>query len=183
MCRSPLLIAKRRHEDACYTRATEPGLERMTKKPMKGMNMVRYAWIAMLALLTTAGSSTYAADSTNADAQAISKIEQDWNEALKTKNKAFYEKYLSDDFTSIEADGRLVSGRAAYIEGVMKTPAIVEMTTSDEKVRVYGTTGVVTARWTVKDSTGGGITSRYTDVYAKGADGWKVVASQETQIK
>ena len=90
---------------------------------------------------------------------------------------------MSDDFTSIEADGRLISGRAAFIDGITKAPKIVEVTSSDEKIRVHGTTGVVTGRWTVKDSTGASMTSRYTDVYAKGPDGWKAVASQETTTK
>jgi ketosteroid isomerase-like protein len=147
--------------------------------------MARYAWLAMVALLaaSTVGLKTYAAESTSADEQAISKIENEWNEAVKTKSRAFYEKYMSEDFTSIEADGRIISGRTAFIDGAMKTPKVVEVTVSDEKIRVHGTTGVVTGRWTVKDSTGASSTSRYTDVYAKGPDGWKAVASQETTAR
>ena len=147
--------------------------------------MVRYTWLAMLALIaaSTVGLKTYAAESPSADEQAISKIENGWNEAVKTKDKAFYEKNLSEDFTSIEEDGRLVSGRAAFIDGTMKTPKAVEVAVSEEKIRIHGTTGVVTGLWTVKDSTGATITSRYTDVYAKGPDGWKAIASQETKAR
>ena len=138
-----------------------------------GLKIIRYAWLGMLTLLTaTAGLTTYAADSTSADAQTISKIEQEWNEAVKTKNKAFFEKYLSGDFMYISENGVFSNGRTAFIDIIMKMPKVVEVTYSDEKITVHGTTGVAMGQWTVKDSTGSKST-RYTDVYAKGTDGWK----------
>jgi len=147
--------------------------------------MARYAWLAMLALLaaTTAGLRTHAADAASADEQAITKIEHEWNEAVKTKNKAFFEKYLSDDFTYINQNGKFSIGPAAFIDVIMKMPKVAEVAYSDEKIRVHGTTGVATGRWTVKDSTGLSATTRYTDVYAKGPDGWQAIASQETIAK
>jgi ketosteroid isomerase-like protein len=148
------------------------------------LKMARYTWIAMLALLaSTTGLPTYAADSTSADAQAISKLEQEWTVAVKTNNKAFYEKYLTDDFTYISENGTFSSGRTAYIDSMMKMPKAVEAAASDQKVTVHGTTGVATGRFMVKDGAGVSTTTLYTDVYAKGTDGWKVVASQETTAK
>ena len=143
--------------------------------------MARYAWLAMLAL-TAACLTAHAADSTGADAKAINQIEQEWTEAVKSKNKAFYEKYLTDDFTYISENGEFSSGRAAYVDMTLKLPKVVEASATDERVTVHGSTGVATGRFTVKDSTGVS-TTLYTDVYAKGADGWKVVASQETKAK
>ena len=76
--------------------------------------------------------------------------------------------------------GTLYKDRAAYIESLASIPKTVEFTVSDEVIRVYGTTAVVTAHWLSKDSTGAAVSSRFTDVFAKGPDGWKAVASQDT---
>lgn len=140
--------------------------------------MVRYVWLAMLGLLAlaTAEPRTYAADAASADEQAISKIEHEWLEALKTRNKAFFEKYLSDDFTYINENGQLSSG-PAFVDGITSN---VQVALSDQKIRVHGTTGVSTGRFTVKDSTGVSSSTRYTNVFAKGPDGWKAIALQET---
>jgi ketosteroid isomerase-like protein len=135
----------------------------------------------MLPLLT-ACLTTHAADATSADVQAINKIEQEWTEAVKTRNKAFYEKYFSDDFTYISENGEFLGGRGAYIDMAMKLPKVTEASSSDEKVTIHGATGVATGRFTIKDSTGVS-TTLYTDVFAKGPDGWKAVASQETKAK
>ena len=146
--------------------------------------MFRYAWLAILALVTVAaGPTTFAADSPSADAQAIGKIEREWAEAVKTKNKAFYEKHLSDDFSYISENAEFFSGRAAYIDVIMKLPKIVEAANSDERVTIHGTTGVATGRFTMKDGAGVSTSTLYTDVYAKGPDGWKAVASHETTTK
>ena len=138
----------------------------------------------MLTLLaTTAGVPTYAADAASDDAKAVTKIEHEWNDAVKTKNKAFFEKYLSDDFTYINENGEFFSGPAAYIDIILKMPKVVEVTATDEKIRVQGTTAVATGRFGYKDSDGGTYATRYTDVYAKGPDGWKSIASQESNTK
>ena len=144
--------------------------------------MVRHAWFFALLVLATSLTAS-AAESMSADQQAISKIEKEWMEAVKSQDKAFYEKYVSDDFTYISEDGVFTSGRDAYIDLAMKWPAYVQTTGSDERIMVRGTTGVATGRATVKDSTGAIASTLYTDVFAKGPDGWKVVASQETKTK
>ena len=67
--------------------------------------MVRHVWFAMLVVTVAFGLSATAADSMTADQQAISNIEKEWTEAVKNRNKAFYEKYMSDDFTYISEEG------------------------------------------------------------------------------
>ena len=60
---------------------------------------------------------------------------------------------------------------------------VVEYTATDEKIRVHGSTAVATGRWSYKTDAGVSGATRYTDTYAKGADGWKAIASQETTTK
>ena len=145
--------------------------------------MARHTWFALLVLAAAFGLTASAAESMSADQQAISQIEKEWTEAVKTRNKAFYEKYFSDDFTYISEEGVFSSGRAAYIDMIMKLPKTAEATGAEEKVTIHGATGVATGKFTLKDSAGVTITTLYTDVYAKGTDGWKVVASQETKTR
>jgi ketosteroid isomerase-like protein len=145
--------------------------------------MVRYALFSVVALLVSAGSSAYAAELMTADQQAIAKIEKGWGQASKNRDRDFFMKNLSDDFTYIQETGQLWKGPAAYVDGLMKAPKIADFTDSDQLIRVHGSTGVVTGRWTYRTSDGVEASTLYTDVYAKGPDGWKAVASQETTAK
>ena len=65
----------------------------------------------------------------------------------------------------------------------MKLPKVVDAKNSDEKVAIHQTTGVATGRFTIKFDTGTSASTLYTDVYVKGPDGWKCVATQETNAK
>jgi ketosteroid isomerase-like protein len=140
---------------------------------------MRYILFGMFVLAAAAGA--FAADST-ADQQAISKIERQWAEAFKTRDKSVYEKYIAENFTFIDEDGGFTDGRVQYIDNTMKLPMVSDYKVTDEEVRIYGSTAVATGWWsgTYVDATSFGAV-RYTDTYVKGPDGWKAVASQETK--
>ncbi len=118
----------------------------------------------------------------SADELEISKIEEGWNEASKNRSKAFYEKYVADEFTYVDDKGEFINGRAAFMDHAMDMPRADEVTTSNGIVKVHGTTGVATGRRWARNSTALSVT-RYTTVYVKGGDGWMIVASQETRVK
>src|SRR5678815_66050 len=112
-----------------------------TKWERGELRMARYTWAAMLTLLATTALPTYGADSTSADVQAITAIEHGWTDAMKAQDYAFLEKHLSEDFTYTGETGGFAKDRTAYIEnGAKKAPKIVEISMSDELVRVHGTT-------------------------------------------
>ena len=145
--------------------------------------MGRSALTSMLVLLVAAGASAYAAESRSADEQAIAKMEQAWAKASATKDKAFFEANLSDDFTFITEDGDFSDSRAEYIDGIiMKMPKITDEAVTDETIRVHGSTAVATGRWAGKVGSESSAV-RYTDTFAKGPNGWKAIASQETRTK
>jgi len=140
------------------------------------------AWLVG-SLCAATGWRAYAAESTKADEQELSRIEREWADAFKTQDRAFYQKYLSDDFTFIDEDGGFSKGRSAYIDMVMKLPKWTEYTISDETIRVHGKTAVVTGRVSGTDVNKATDVTRYTDTYVKGPDGWKAIASQDTKSK
>jgi ketosteroid isomerase-like protein len=144
--------------------------------------MLRYALVSALVLLAASGTRAFAAELMSADELAISRIEDEWNEASRNWSKAFYEKYFVDDFTYIDDKGEFINGRAAFISHTMDGPRADEVITSNGMVKVHGTTGVATGRRWTRSSNALSVT-RYTNVYAKGSDGWKIVASQETRVK
>ncbi len=135
-----------------------------------------------LALLVAALAPA-AEDAATQDQAALMQLEQDWNEATKNKDKTFFERNLSPDFTFVNERGEFSSGPAAYIAAVMKMPTIVESTSTVETVRFHSTTGVVTGRFSYTVAGGQAVSTRFTDTYTKGPDGWKVVASQETTTR
>jgi ketosteroid isomerase-like protein len=143
------------------------------------------AWLAML-LISAIGfgsAASYAAESMDADRQAISKIERDWADAFKTHDKTALEKNLSDDFVFTDENGAFSKGRSAYVDGLVKSPKLADYSMSDVLITVHGSTAVVTGRFTAKDAAGTSDSTRFTDTFAKGTDGWKAIASQDTKTE
>jgi ketosteroid isomerase-like protein len=141
----------------------------------------RYIWVVVLAVVAAiAGWKVYAADAMP-DQLAILKFEHDWVEALKRKDTANLEKFMSDDFAYSYEGG--LDNRMAFIEAVKTDPKLVEVAISDEIVRVHGGTGVVTGRISYKDADGKSWITRYTSTMINGNDGWKQVALQESTVE
>ena len=147
--------------------------------------MVKYLSFAttLMFVLALGWLASAAAEPADADQQAISKIEREWADAFKTHDKTLLEKNLSDDFVFTDEDGKFIKGRAAYTEGLLKGPKLADYSMSDVVTTVHGSTAVVTGRFTGKDTSGASDSTRFTDVFAKGAEGWKAIASQETKTE
>jgi len=126
------------------------------------------------------GWQAHAAEATSADEKSIAKLEHDWNESTRDRDRTFFERNLTSDFTFINESGQYSSGPAAYIDALMSLPEIVEMSSTEVTIRIHGTTAVATGRFSYKDASGKTASTRYTDTYAKDPDGWKAVGSQET---
>jgi ketosteroid isomerase-like protein len=145
--------------------------------------MRNYVSIAttLIVTLVFGWNAAYAADS--ADQQAIMKIEREWGDAFKTLDKSVFEKYLSEDIAMTDENGKFIQGRAAYIDGLMKGPKMVDYTMSDVLITVHGSTAIVTGKFVAKDADGSMDSTRFTDTFMKGPDGWKAIASQETKTQ
>jgi ketosteroid isomerase-like protein len=93
---------------------------------------------------------------------------------------------LSDDWTVIDATGRVLTKAQVIEEGfVSGTRKIESGTIDDVKIRLFGDVAVVTGRTLATGNYQGVSVSaklRFTDVCIKRAGGWQVVASQATLI-
>lgn len=126
-------------------------------------------------------SSAFAQQS--AEGQELLKLEYEWGEAIKQHDTAVLERILADDFIFTDAEGQ-VWNKAQYIpQAVRDTLAAFHI--DDERVRLYGETGVVTSvvSWTgTYNGKGTSFDVRYTDVFVKRDGHWQCVAAQDTFV-
>jgi ketosteroid isomerase-like protein len=93
---------------------------------------------------------------------------------------AWYGRHLADDFVCIDSDAT-VRDKPAFLRMTAEGSDLEDYSLIDVDVRMFGVVGLVraTGTWTASDGRRG--ISRYTDVYALGDDGWKVVSAQITR--
>jgi len=117
----------------------------------------------------------------------IEQLEETWRTTMLKGNSAALDTLLADDYTGITAKGAIQTKDQAI--GSLKSGALqlTGLLISDRKVRVYGTTAVVTS---VAELTGGKndleVTGRYryTRVYVRNPQGvWKIVSFEASRIQ
>ena len=122
-----------------------------------------------------------------ADEKLLLQMEHDWNEALKTRNMAWFEQNLAGDMTDIVSANGTLYTKAEDIESLKTDQINYElMELSGLKVRVEGNAGIVTGvnRIKARDLKGElmEVKFAFTDVYIKRDGHWQVWASQHTRI-
>jgi uncharacterized protein (TIGR02246 family) len=103
--------------------------------------------------------------------------------AVELRDAEAVAKFLTDDFTSIATSGRR-STKQQYLDGLRANPAPVKMLHEEVQIRVYHDTAIITGRSTVTRAADGaqvGLT-RYTHVYVKQGQQWKLAAMHNSTI-
>jgi ketosteroid isomerase-like protein len=117
----------------------------------------------------------------------IDHLEDNWRDAILTKNVVALDALLSDDYMAITARGMLQSKDETLASLRNGAVRIKSIEFSDRKVRFYGTTALVTSRAEVTGTTGEGDISgsyRYTRVYARDDKGaWRIVSFEASRIR
>jgi ketosteroid isomerase-like protein len=138
-----------------------------------------------VAALTAALAHAQGASAGASVEEQIKKMERDRAAAVVKGDVAALEGLTSDDYTLINASGRL-SDKATTMNDI-KT-GVIKLTAnevSDLKVRVYGDTAVVTGKSSAKGTIGGRELKgpvMFTRVYVKKSGKWQSVAFQQTPI-
>ena len=127
-------------------------------------------------------------DSLQDDIAVLVQMERQWNEALRTKNAAWFEENLAADVTDINSGNGALSTKSDDIAAIKTdTTAYETLELSDLKVRVEGNAAVVTGVNHLKgrDDQGGAFDVRlsFTDTYIKRNGRWLVWASQHTRVR
>jgi ketosteroid isomerase-like protein len=116
----------------------------------------------------------------------IERLESAWNNAVLHGNTTAMDGLLADDYMAITPSGILQSKEQALASLRTGTVHFSSLSVSDRKIRLYGSTALVTSRAEVKGTGPEGDMSgsyRYTRVYVKDARGvWRIVSFEASRI-
>jgi len=134
----------------------------------------------------TASAKPGAASATARDRDALTQLEKDWNQAVMRRDMNFLEGLYAEDFLSTCSIGGKMTDRAQDLAEVKDAKNKVEaVELSDIKVRVFGTTAIVTGVNSTKGTSVEGMAYapiRFTDVFMKRNGKWQVISSAATRI-
>ena len=117
----------------------------------------------------------------------IDQLEDEWRDAVLSSNTKVMDSLLAVDYMGITASGTLQS-RDETLQSLSsgKTHFAV-LVISDQKVRFYATTAVVTSLANIQATTPEGRvigSYRYTHVYVRDAQGdWKIVSFEASRVR
>jgi ketosteroid isomerase-like protein len=119
---------------------------------------------------------------TDRDETRLRQLNEQYIDAVVNANVNWYQQHLADDFVCIDSEGT-VFYKQAFLQHTSRGPYVSNYKLEDVKVRIYGETALVqaTGRFTRKDGAPG--MCRYTDVYVRSGDDWKVVSAQITRFQ
>jgi ketosteroid isomerase-like protein len=128
-------------------------------------------------LLGTRPGGAPAAD----DAATVAALDTRYQAAVKANDWAGMDAILSDDFVLVVGSGRTFTKADLLDAARGKTTTYEHQEDSSQKVRLWGTTAVVTAMLWEKGVDGGKAFDKrlwFSDVYVKGPKGWRYVFGQ-----
>ena len=120
------------------------------------------------------------------DAVEIVALEKEMAHAISLNNPSFFQRVLSDDYRGASTSGEVLNKSAVVTRIQTSSAKYYNFIVTDIYVRVYGASAVVTCTWTARGEQNGHVFARQyrvIHVYVNNkAGGWKIVASQETQL-
>ncbi len=122
------------------------------------------------------------------DGGVLIRMEHEWNEALKARDVAWFERNLAGDVTDISSGNGALHTKAEDIEALKADKTVYESRElSDLRARVEGGAGVVTGVNHIRgrDEQGQPFDVRlsFTDTYIRRDGRWQVWASQHTRVR
>ena len=138
--------------------------------------------IAAVCVTSVAGAQSR---SMQGDRETLIQLERDWDEAFRSKDVAFVDNVLAEEFMATYGDGTRVD-RAQELEMIATFNLQIDSSTVDDfTVNLYDDTAVV---WFTQHLVGPSngqtleLTYRYMDVFVFRDGRWQCVASQSTQL-
>jgi len=110
------------------------------------------------------------------DEARLLRLNQEFIDAVRTSDKAWFDSHLAPDFLNSNADGTL-SARAEFIQRAAQPIQVRDFAVHDVLVRLFGSSAIVHGRTTFMHPDGRAGAGRYTDVWARSAERWLCVAA------
>jgi len=130
-----------------------------------------------IAMLFHAASVRAAAD----DAAEVARLDTAYQTAVKANDATGMDKILADDFVLVTGRGQVFTKRDLLESARKKTSIYGHQEGTQQKVRVWGDTAVVTALLWLKGTTDGKPFERtlwFSDTYVRTPSGWRYVFGQ-----
>ena len=131
-----------------------------------------------LVVLSAAAQSGRSADEA---AAAVARLDTQYQAAVKANDAATMDRILADDFVLVTGRGQTFT-KADLLRAARDQSSTYEhQDESQQKVRVWGDTAVVTALLWIKGTSGGTTFERrlwYSDTYVRTSTGWRYVFGQ-----
>ena len=159
------------------------------------MNRIRvtaFLLLSALAVCTPAPAQTTRHDVTTNQSrqnpraeieQELRELDRQWAELAVRGDAAAYDRLTDEHHIATHASGQLVTRAQERSYLATSASRFAAITTDDVRVRVDGDTAVILGRVTVKMRTGTEGQYRYTTVWLKRSDRWRLVAEQHTRIE
>jgi len=115
------------------------------------------------------------------DAAAVGALDTRYQAAVKANDWAGIDAILADDFVLVTGNGRVFSKADLLAAARGKTTSYEHQEDTNQKVRVWGNTAVVTALLWEKGVDGGKAFDKrlwFSDTYVRTATGWRYVFGQ-----
>lgn len=180
-----LMLIDRRYDSGLLS---DTPMEMLRASSPAGRHLRAALGLAVLATLVGASSAAAMPRAEKHEIRhQIEKLENSWRTALLHGNSSAMDALMADDYMAITPTGILESKEQelANLRSGRVRFASIELT--DRKIRLYGTTALVTSRAEVKGSRPEGDISgsyRYTRVWVKDARGvWRIVSFEANKIK
>jgi ketosteroid isomerase-like protein len=116
------------------------------------------------------------------DEARLQQLNEQYIDAVLNADVNWYRQHLADDFVCIDSEAT-VFDKAAFLQHISFGPYVTDYKLENVTVRIYGETALVQATGVFTRKNGGPGMCRYTDVYVRAGDDWKVVSAQITRAQ
>lgn len=149
---------------------------RFPLRPLLGFLALGFAF-AILAAVALGCAKPPVAD----DAKTLAALDTQYQAAVKSNDTATMDRILADDFVLVTGSGKSYT-KSDLINDARSGQEVYEHNEElEQKVRVWGDTGIVTAKLWEKGTANGkpfGHTLWFSDTYVRTASGWRYVFGQ-----
>jgi ketosteroid isomerase-like protein len=143
------------------------------------MKLCRWSGVVIAALLGLAVNPTAA--TAGDDQKTVAALDTQYQAAVKGNDASTMDRILADDFILVEGDGTTVTKEDLLKEAKSGRISYEHQDGSEQTVRLWGDTAVVTAKLWGKGTDSGKSFEWvlwYSDTYVRGPNGWRYVFGQ-----
>jgi len=139
--------------------------------------------VTLLTIGLAMGAAVVRHDQSSPDARAVATLDTEYQGAVKKNDAATMDRILADDFVLVTGSGRIVQKTDLLAEARSGRIQYEVQDDSDQTVRLWGNTAVVTAKLHEKGTDAGKAFDYvlwFSDTYVRTPSGWRYVFGQSS---